>query len=285
MAMAMKPRDIPAILIERIEAAHPAPGSFAADETHDWPSEVLPALLRQGVIAEADRAEAVTCPGCEWQCTKRVVVRKAGATSSAFIICDEEQDHGRIPVPLNSLRTFVTGLGALSRFAAAVLRIGPPKVSRHSAAYVLGAVNGRNGMRPVIVAIEDGKAMLVVGEEREHMARVLQWIEVDLVLDGKLVQRLADRKTATSTTERRQKPPDRSVQSARKKATNQRDLAIFREAKKRQAAGGVSLTRVAEVIAKTELACGLSAGSIRRIVTKHRGDERKKSRSNPRSRK
>jgi hypothetical protein len=284
MAMAMKPRDIPAILIERIEAAHPAPGSFAAEETHDWPSEVLPALLRQGVIAEADRAEAVTCPGCEWLCTKRVVVRKAGATSGAFIICDEEQDLGRIPVPLDSLRTFVTGLGAMSRFAAAALRIGPPKVSRHSAAYALGAVKGRHGMRPVFVAIEDGKAMLVVGEEREHMARVLQWIEVDLVLDGKLVQRLADRK-AVSVTERRQRPSDRSVQSARKKATNQRDLAIFREAKKRHAAGGVTWTQVAEEIAESELAGDLSAGSIRRIVTKHRGIERKKSRSNPRSHK
>lgn len=285
MAMAIKPRNVPSILIERIEAAHPAPAYFSADDTVDWPIAVLPTLLKQGVVAGADRARAITCPGCSCQCNKRVVVRKAGGdTSRAFIVCDEEPDLGRIAVPLTSLATYVTSLGALGRFAAGALRIGPPKVSSHLAAYALGNVKGRYGVRPVIIAIEDGQAMLVVGEEREHMAKLLKWIDVDLALDDKLVRRLADRKME-SATERRHKAPDRFVQSARKTATRQRDTAIFREAKKLHAQGGETWTNIAEQIAKTELACRLSAERIRRIIHERRGDERKNSRSNSRSRK
>ena len=60
--MPVRARDIPTILVERIEAAHPAPASFGADETDDWPAKVLPTLLRQGVVAEDDRVDSVIIP-------------------------------------------------------------------------------------------------------------------------------------------------------------------------------------------------------------------------------
>ena len=54
--MAIRARDVPAILVERVEAAHPAPASFSADEIDDWPGDVLPVLLSHSVVVNADRA-------------------------------------------------------------------------------------------------------------------------------------------------------------------------------------------------------------------------------------
>ena len=130
--MAIKARDIPTILIERIEAAHPRPAYFGSDETNEWPAGVLARLLNQAVLAEADRAEAVTCPGCEWQCRKHVEVRQAKTELRAFIMCDEEPDYGRVGVSLDRLQRFETDLRRLGLFVAGMLNIGPPKVSRIS---------------------------------------------------------------------------------------------------------------------------------------------------------
>ena len=274
-AMAIKARDVPTILVERIEAAHPAAALFGADEIDDWPGEVLSALLRQGIVLETDRAEVATCPGCEWQCHKRVIVRKAGDTSRAFIMCDEEPDNGRVSVSLSSLASFASDLRALGRFAASALGIGPPKVSRNLAAFALGAVRGRHGVRTVIIAIEDGRAVLSVGEQQESLARALVWGDSGLVLDAKLVHRLAARKGGT-TTEQRQHAPNRSRQAARKSDTSKRDLAIFREAMKRHIRGGVTWSHVAAEIAKIELAGGLSPERVRRIISELHSSERKK---------
>ena len=43
--MAIKARDIPRILIEGLEATHPAPALFDADDTDHWPPGVLQHLL------------------------------------------------------------------------------------------------------------------------------------------------------------------------------------------------------------------------------------------------
>jgi hypothetical protein len=282
--MAIKPRDVPTILVQRIEAAHPAPALFGADETQDWPSEVLPALLTQGVLVEADRAKSISCPGCEWQCNKRVVVRKAGDTSRAFITCDEEPDQGRVQVLMASLARVAVTLPALSQIVASALDIGPPKASRSLNAYSLGTVNGRNGARPVAIAIENGGAVLDIGDQRVPIAQALTFSPAGLAIDTRLVRRLADRKMANMT-QRRQYARDRSQQTARKAATRKRDLAIFHEATKRLAEGRGKVSNVAKIIAKTKLADGLSAERVRRIITEQGEIERKNSRPKPKMRK
>lgn len=282
--MAIKTCDVPTILVERIETTHPAPALFSAVETQDWPEEVLPALLRQGVVAEADRAEAIMCPGCEWQCNKRVVVRKLGDTSRGFIMCDEEPQQGRVPVPMASLKRVKATLLTLGQIVAGELDIGPPKLLRSPGAYSLGTVNGRYGARSVVIAIESERAILCVGEQCESVGQVLKWGAAGLVLAAKLVRRLADRKELGSTA-KRQHASGRSHQIARKAATRKRDLAIHREATKRHGQRRESFLSIAKSIAMTELARGLTPERVRRIITEQRGIERKNSRPKSKKRK
>lgn len=275
--MAIKDTDIPTILIERVEATNPAPAYFDRGETDEWPQDALPSLLRQGVLKEADRAEAITCPGCEWQCHRRVLVRRAGDLSRARIMCDEEPRHGWIPVDLRRLQRFETDLRTLALLVATELKVGAPKISRSGAIYALGEVKGRHGKRPALVGIEAGQLVLGVGEQRELMARILAWAPSGLVLDTKHVQRLIDRKDG-KTTAGREYVADRSEQKRRADETRKRHAAIFREAKQRHTRGA-KWSHIADEIAGTELAPYLTGDTVRRIITELRRIERKNSRS------
>ena len=136
--MAIKAADIPNILVERIEAAHPAPGHFSAGETEDWPTGVLEHLLNAGVLQVANRAEVVVCPGCEYQCQKAVVVRiSARRERRAFINCDEEPAHGRVPINLRSLEQYSITLGLMASMLSALLGFGTPRASKAGAQYGL----------------------------------------------------------------------------------------------------------------------------------------------------
>lgn len=281
--MALKVRDISAVLIERIEAAHPRPAHFEFDETVEWPADVLSSLLKQEVLVEAERAEAITCPGCEQQCRKRVEVRRTGKTRRAFIMCDEEPNHGRVPVSLESLQLFETDLDRLARLMAKALKSGPPRVSRNLTAYALGTVKGRQGKRPVFIAIEDGQLVLGVGEQREPMTRIIAWGSSELMIDVKHISRLADRKGRASTA-RYQRAPDRSRQAARKNETRKRDRSIYSQAKRFRTEIGGTWSKVAAEIAGTELARNLTVGRVRRIITEQRRLERENPRSKPRTR-
>src|SRR5262245_30838520 len=149
--MAVKVADISAILVERIEASHPAPALFSAAETDEWPTGVLQHLLTCGVVQLAARARTLLCPGCEWECHKPVVIRTmtAGPRTLAFIACDEEPDHGRISVPLQSLNQYSATLARLSGFIAGLMERGrkPLQSSPSSASFLLGSIKGRYGFR------------------------------------------------------------------------------------------------------------------------------------------
>lgn len=282
--MAIKARDIPTILIERIEASHPRPAYFETEDTDEWPAGVLTRLLDQGVLAEADRAEATTCPGCEWRCRKHVEVRKAGTELRASIGCDEEPDYGRIRVSLDRLRRFESELRRLGLFVARMLNFGSPKVSRNLSAYALGAVKGRHGERSVLVAVKDGQLVLGVGEQREPMPSCIEWGSSGLTLDKAVVSRLANRKEGTSAA-RRQQAPDRAIQAQRKRETLKRHRNIYRDAKRRRGQGNMTWSAVAREIVGSELVGELTFQSIRRIITEQRGLEGKNPRSKSRSRK
>src|ERR1700682_1295227 len=73
--MAVAVPDITAVVVERIQAAYPRSALFSVAETDDWPDGTLDHLLECGILQHADRAEAVACPGCIWQCHKPIVVR------------------------------------------------------------------------------------------------------------------------------------------------------------------------------------------------------------------
>lgn len=273
--MAVSANDIATILIERIEAAYPGPAYFSADETDDWPAELLSCLLSQRLVAVAERAEAITCMGCEWQCHKHVEIRMADAKVRAFIKCDEAPCHGRVPVDLRQLQRFETGLRMFGDFLGSVLRSDCGRISRGEAAYVLGEVRGRNGLCQVRVAMDDGRLILAVGDAIEPLGRFLVWVSHGLEFNSGHLRRVADRKQQLPETNHRYLA-DRTTQKMRAANTRKRDLGLFREAKTLHA-GGTSWTEAAVELARTELAEGLSSARVRRIIAAERKNSRSKS--------
>ena len=182
--MAVRARDLPAVLLGRIAQSHPAPAQFARGETDEWPDGTLAALLEAGIVYHANRADVVICPGCEWQCHKAVSVRTSAANRvKTTIMCDEEPRHGRIPVALSLLDRFATSLRTLAGLIARELELETHSPSASGSFYSLGEIKGRLGRRPVGVGIEEEEVQLIIGSERVPLVRAIRWsgevIEID----------------------------------------------------------------------------------------------------------
>jgi hypothetical protein len=281
--MTIATSDIPNILIERMESAHPAPTLFSAQETSEWPAEVVDVLLFFGVIRPAVRVDSLWCPGCEWQCHKPVVSR-----TRAFIICDEEPGLGRIAIPAPSLVQYGATLSGVCGSIAGRMALGAPTPSAAGVSFLLGTIKGRHGLCSITVGLDDGRLMLRVGRQQEPLANALLWDRSGLSIDIPLVRRLANRKGATPPS-RVSRPPDRTIQQEGVRNTRARHRAIYVEASRRRAAREGNWTAIAAAVAETNLALTptgrrLSEASIRRIIADMRKRERESFRSNHRAR-
>ena len=268
---------IPAIVVERIEASHPARAHFLMTELEGLPEGALSKLTRCGLFQVSNDAEAIVCPGCDWQCHKRISARKTAAGKvRAYIVCDEEPAHGVIFVSDQERARYHTSLSGLARLIAALLGKEAPKVLASGAAFLLGTLNGRHGLREVCLALDGGRLTLRVGQHSLPLVEVLKWDGDGFAIDKKRVRQLAGRKIS----ERRSARSDRTRQQQRSRATALRDRAIFLEAKRRCALNGESWSNVSEAIARMELAKSssgrrLSAASVRRILSHQLRAERK----------
>ena len=268
--MVVRPFDIPAVLVERIEFAYPEPALFSGTEIDEWPLEVLQHLLGRCVLRPAHRASALCCPGCGRHCHKPVVVRNTKMGPLAFIACDEEPDHGRISVPLQSLAQYTATLAGIASLISELMALAPPRSSAGGAVLMLGTIKGRYGPREVSVGLDDGRLTVRVGRQREGVIRILHWIDDRAFVDAAHVRRLANRKDWAQASRTRYLP-DRSSQRARTRQTQVRNETIFREAKKRRTATFESWSAIAIAIAATGLAGAadrraVSAGTVRRII-------------------
>jgi len=268
--MAIKPRDIPGVLVERLEASHPAPATFDADETDEWPDGIAHALLKSGLLQEARRATTLVCDGCNWRCDKPVVVRKLATSdrTRAFIHCDEEPDLGRIQVSMERLRSYRLVQRMLERFirkAIATLGSAAPSssVSPH-----LGSIKGRYGVRPIAIFIKDDKLTLSVGQHGKPLTELLFWSDGKVALDLAALRRLANRKRTTAKSTDRYSP-NRKKQMARTRRKASRNQKIVREAKRLHDLGH-SWSAAARKIAKVEFVAKeckpISASRVRRII-------------------
>ena len=260
---------IPAILVERIEASHPARAHFLMTELEDWPEGTLSKLARCGLFQVSDHAEAIVCPGCDWQCHKRIFARKTVVGQLlAYIGCDEEPAHGLIFVTDEERARYHTSLSGLARLIADLLGQETPKASASGAVFLLGTVNGRHGTREVSLALDGGRIRLRVGQHSLPLVDILSWDRRGFAIDKKRVRQLAGRKISEGVSTR----SDRTRQQQRSRVTASRNRAVFLEAKRRRASNGESWSNVSEAIARMELAKSssgrrLSAASVRRIIS------------------
>jgi hypothetical protein len=289
--MAQTRIDLPRLLIERIEAFFPANAMFVQSDSEDWPRGALSSLINAGLLLKAPRAASITCPGCEWQCSKPVVTRQTSSLRGqrAFIVCNEAPDFGRIPISSDALRRFQMSMASISRHIARQLGFKPTKVSVLGASCYLGAFKGRNGSRALYVKIDDGRAILEVGRQAIGLAEALLWTGNDLRIDEAELRRMANRKDLLRSPAASH-VADKSRQKARSEQTRKRDRAIYREALALQKVSGASFVTISEQLADrqrvgTASADCLTAGRIRRIITEMRSGERKKKRPERKDRK
>lgn len=289
--MASMLTDVSAVVVERMAAFHPAPAVFDLSEFEDWPKGVFEALLKEKCLVPAPRATSTVCPGCEWQCTKRVAVRQVSNSGAlkAFIVCDEDRDYGRIKIEPERLARFQTTLELFSRYLAKSLATGPFRSAKSGTAFELGEFQGRFGARLLRISILDGRAIIEVGQQIVSLAEVLTVSGTDLVVQLPVLRRVANRKQ-TDARGTSGYVPDRSKQQARSKIRASRDLALYRQAILLRKRSGESWPRISAQLAKTPAATAgggnpLSVGTVRRIIVTMDRAEREKSRPSRSTRK
>lgn len=278
--MVLGARDVLRALIERIEAAHPAPALFDAGECEDWDADAFGNLLASGVLVRSSTRTASTiCRGCEWHCSKPVDVRRTRAgVTRAFIVCDEEPEYGRIPVPIGRLALFSASLRSLSLALAQGDALFDRQPMSMRDEYGLGIIKGRLGPRHISVRCEANRLELIVGSHSVSLGTLLSLKPEGLRVDARGIGRLVDRKDRLEGTGTR--PRNRTRQVAKKRKTRSRDIAILIRAKTLHEQG-MDWTAAAKKISGQDIAKGLSAGRVRRIIYAERSRERKNSRSNP----
>jgi hypothetical protein len=108
-------QDVLKIVIQAADTASSA--CFPHDEVKHWPAGALEDLISAGLLQEMPHATSVECDGCEEACFKEVEFIEGGEGEDprAYITCDERDDIGRVPVPLDRLRRWELSLSNLTR--------------------------------------------------------------------------------------------------------------------------------------------------------------------------
>jgi hypothetical protein len=263
--MGVKVTDIPQIILDRIADCFPQQAVFEADEFSAWPDWVLGQLVDVGLLRQVSRATEVFCDGCEWGCLKPVVVRTlpSGRNSCAFVICDEEPGLGRIEVALERLKRYIATAGLAAKVVGRSLGLKSP-AKPGGGSVVVGHVKGRNGHRLLSVEVRQGQLLLTAGGHCIALSELVHWNRRVLAFDDQAIRRLVNRKTTRSGSEYTL-PPERPMQNRRKKA--KRDQQIRLEAARlRRQNRNWTVTRISNQISRTELAGGITAARVRRIL-------------------
>jgi hypothetical protein len=262
----VKTADIPAIVLDRIADHSPQHALFDSDEVPAWPPWVLKALLTAGLLRETSRATEVFCDGCDWGCLKPVIVRALpnARKPRAFVVCDEEPDLGKIEITPERLKRYMATVGLAARFVGRSLGLKPISEAGSGGSVCVGRLQGRNGGRVLAIEPRQGQLLLTAGGHRVVLSDLVYWDRRTLALDHRTVRRLVNR-TAARSSLRDHPPPEHAKEGRRKKAS--RDDQIRQEAARlRRQNRKWTITQVANHIAKMELADGISAARVRRII-------------------
>jgi hypothetical protein len=261
----VKTAEIPAIVLDRIADCSPQHALFDADEVLIWPAWVLQALLAAGLFQETSRAIEIFCDGCEWGCLKPVIVRTIpnGGKSRAFVACDEEPDQGRVEVAPERLKRYVATVGLAARFISRSLKLKSSATPAPGDSVLVGHVKGRNGDRMLTIEVRRGQLLLTAGEHGVALSELLHWVRSVLAIDDRAVRRLINSKATRSRPEHHL--PSQHKQDRRKKA--KRDQRIRQEAARLQRQNTKwTVTQIAMNISRMELADGITAARVRRIL-------------------
>jgi hypothetical protein len=265
------------MVFNRIAHEHPAPALIQGYEIDEWPEGAIKTFTERGLLIQTRQARSVVCIGCESACHKPVILRREPGASdpSAFVVCDEAEGLGRIPVRLSRLDQFEGSLKSAATFAASVLELerpGPIQTDR----VPLGRKRGRYGLRDVALAIKEKRVVLRIGQQERSLVDLMPWREQELAPDYKLLQRLANRKDRQPRQADAHHLLATSAGSTRRQLIVERDALIVKHGR-RLSGRGKTLVQISEEIADMSFIRSLKPGlrpitpaRIRRILTEKR---------------
>jgi hypothetical protein len=153
-------------LFERLVGAENEPVIVCADEAALWPEGTLTALVRCGLLARVEPAQAVECDGCEQHCVMPVYVLPAVGprTARAFISCDKRDDVGRVPVEFRRLEQWHCTGDSLAAMVARLLGFTKmPGVDASGKRWLLGLLAGSERHGEVGFSLEGGARLFLAG--------------------------------------------------------------------------------------------------------------------------
>lgn len=119
-------------------------------EALKWAPAQFEALVQAGLLREAPPIRAIQCDNCEYLCSEIPVVQRGGRY---WIICQQREDTGRIPVSDEQMRGYQFSLGNVKNFLYQLFDCNP---------YFAGPKEETNKQREVIGIVHSGKTRLTV---------------------------------------------------------------------------------------------------------------------------
>ena len=236
-------------LLARLGAAGGGAIELRGDELARWPVEAVQALQARRVLAPASPATSAVCDGCERGCSMPVqVLARQGQPPRAFIVCDKDDDIGRVPLALHRLERWRASDASLADALAAML--GSTQATRlagETKALRLGVVAGRTTRVAVLLRWIDGGAVLEVAGHVLPLDMALTIRGAALTLDGKTLARCVDAPAAGAGVPAESPDERRQRLKARVAAEKRKGTKAFNEVV--AAEEGLSVSRLKQLVA------------------------------------
>lgn len=188
----MKPADALADLLARVAAADGAAATFSERELGEWPAVAVGLLKAEGLLVKGTPADAVTCPGCEEDCTMPVEVAiTPGGKLRAFVMCDKRDDVGRVSVATDLLEQWSCSPERLADVLARLLGIRRSEGDAAAARWTVGVLKGAKHSAHVVLGIGRGMQLSIAGHTLA-LADVLELGDKGLALDRRALVRCVD---------------------------------------------------------------------------------------------
>ena len=245
-----------------------ADNTVAWEQYREWPHDAIAVFRQSGWIQPAEAASTVECPGCEANCFMPVIVREAigDGGARAYVNCDRRDDMGRIKVAMDRLQQWQITAMRVARWIAGQLELrSKPKTGQVHGAISIGSLRGHKQRRRLELVV-DGPASLRVSSHCLPLTEAIVLENGQPELDRNAIMDLVDRPIRHASNGGH---PSTSQREASKRTTQAR-YASWREAyrKLRQKHRNMSDVWCARQIAKTDIAQGRSADTIRKQLKK-----------------
>lgn len=249
-------------LLARLGAAGGGAIELRGDELARWPAEAVQALQARRVLVPSSPATSAVCDGCERGCSMPVqVLTQQGQPPRAFIVCDKDDDIGRVPLALHRLERWRASDASLADALAAML--GSTQATRlagETKALRLGVVAGRTTRVAVLLRWIDGGAVLEVAGHVLPLDLALTIKDAALTLDGKTLVRCVDAPAAGAGVPAESPDERRQRLKARVAAEKRKGTKAFNEVV--AAEEGLSVSRLKQLVAEPKPAADTWAAPL-----------------------